>query len=337
MLYAHATRIADAWSPDVERILLPAKEYPEETFDVRVAPESTAALGYAVGGPRRRMWVAARRATGAAWTLERPGELIYDARWDSDGNIAHVLGNVISRVLLARRLLRGELGSETEITVVLRTGASQMARTVYDLLKIPVLCTDDHVSGELVRVTPSSPYALYPGLFDLEFEGYVADTPERVFVSRTTGRTLENEEEVAEWLGARGFERLYFEDIPIPLQWSVMRNARTAVCLHGAAMASLVFSRRPALRVLELFSAGWVNAMYRLLVGVMRGRWCGVRGRITSQIVRDLEEHGEPERQMASPTHIDLETLELGLDYLQARAGADLDADPDALPAGAAG
>jgi hypothetical protein len=67
--------------------------------------------------------------------------------------------------------------------------------------------------------------------------------------------------------------------------------------------------------VIEVFGAGYSVDMYRRYAAVMNGHWCGVRGQITPEIIRDLDMKSEARAHQASSFRIDPETLEMALEY----------------------
>src|SRR5205823_2872603 len=123
---------------------------------------------------------------------------------------------------------------------------------------------------------------------------------------------LLNEAEAEGVLQKYGFHKVYFEDIPMAEQWSIARNARVVVGLHGAALASLVFNRR-GVTLVELFHPGYVVDMYRHLCNAVGGTWVGITGQMPPNLIRDLDEKGDARSFAAASTRIAPETLELAL------------------------
>lgn len=81
-----------------------------------------------------------------------------------------------------------------------------------------------------------------------------APTPSRVFISRARSRRrkIANEDEVAAFLAARGFERVFMEELGFVDQVRIMQAADIVVSQHGAGLTNLIFMRAGA-KVLELF------------------------------------------------------------------------------------
>jgi hypothetical protein len=306
-IFTYPTRLADCWTPAIQEIHIPAHQVTRAEIPIHVREASTCLLAI-----RQKTF-----AKAVYNKLLRPIRIddghIYDARYETDANIAHILDNVASAVLAIRR-------SCPKITVVLRARASQMAKKAYGLLNIPVLCTDAQVIGKLIvlKGPGRSQFfgdGMYSSLFDdMSFEGYQQTTPERVFISRRGTRTLVNETEVEETLTGYNFTKVYFEDLPLSVQWSTGRNAKMIVGIHGAGLFSgLLFNRNTA-KVVELFHPGYVVNTYRNLTNAIGGTWCGVTGQLPPDIVRRLDYDGDSRYFASQATRIDVAALKLALE-----------------------
>lgn len=287
-------------------INLPAYQLDRPEIEVTVRQGSTRSLGIKNRNIYKRIY------KRLAAPIQMDEEYIYDSRYETDGNIAHILTTVAPALLVAKKMC-------PRITVVLRANASTMATNAYKLLGFPVLCTNKDVYGKLILAT-SGTDGVYEGLYsslfgDLAFEGLNKQTPERVFISRKGTRRLINENEVEQTLQEYGFEKFYFEDIPISEQWSLAKNAKLIVGLHGAALSSLVFNRN-AVKVVELFHPGYVVNMYRHITNAVGGTWCGVTGQLPASVIRELDFKQKARSFALSPTRIDTTSLCMALEYL---------------------
>jgi len=90
-------------------------------------------------------------------------------------------------------------------------------------------------------------------------------------------RRLVNEEEIAERLGAIGFERFVAADDNHPEQIARFRAARRVVAVHGAGLANLLFCR-PGAQVVEIFPENAVKSTYWWLCKVLDLEHCPVIG-----------------------------------------------------------
>ena len=315
-IYAHPTRLISAWNPMPMQIHLP------ETLQKPPQIEITIASGVSHNPSPQSFKHRIQRVLVEPFTnhqsapLELPETYLYDHRYDTDANIAHILTNAATRLLTTQ----AQFPELPPVTVVLRSKAVPMARRAYELLGIPVLCTDRAVQGQLVSVSESSQGAYewnYGQLFGQHcFSGYSPDTPERVFIARKGDRSLLNEADVEALLAQYGFVKFYYEDIPLQQQWSISKNAKVVVGIHGAALSSLVFNTN-RVKLLELFHPGYVVDMYRNLVVAVGGTWTGVIGQLHPEVVRELDFKQQARSFARARARIDLDCLRMGLENLE--------------------
>jgi capsular polysaccharide biosynthesis protein len=306
-MFTYPTRLIDAWEPNIMEINLPAYELKPPDIEITVHQGSTQSLGIESHNIYKRLY------KKFSAPIQMDEEYIYDSRFETDGNIAHILGCVAVKLLLAQKIC-------PKITAILKENPTKMALTAYKILGFPVLCTDKDVQGKLVLTSdPSDKHyeQFYSSLFgQLSFEGYKSKTPERIFISRKGSRCLINENEIEQTLKEYGFEKFYFEDIPISEQWSVTRNAKVVVGMHGAALKSLVFNSN-SVKVLELFHPGYVVDVYRQDTNAVGGTWCGVTGQLPDNIIKELDYKKKARSFALSSTKIDITSLRMALEYLE--------------------
>jgi hypothetical protein len=306
-MFTYPTRLASAWKPGILEINCPGYTLERAPIALASRQGSTEALGIKHGRSFRRAF------RKVAEPLKVEDGWVCDARYETDGNIAHLLTVVAPPPLAAR-----DVAPRT--TVVLRAKATGMAQAAYKLLGFEIVCTDREVEGNLLMAASGAQGTFeghYRAMFGaLPFEGYREGTPERVFISRRGPRSLVNEPEVHGLLEKYGYHKVYFEDIPMAEQWSWARNARVVVALHGAALASLVFNRR-GVKLIELFHPGYVVDMYRHLVNAVGGSWVGITGQMPPNLIRDLDEKGDARSFAAASPRIAPETLELALRHME--------------------
>jgi capsular polysaccharide biosynthesis protein len=305
-MFTYPTRLAGAWKPEILEINLPEYQLKRPDVEISIRQESTRTI------PKHTSNFYQKTYRKFAAPMQVDGEYLLDSRYETDGNIAHIMTGVVPRLLAAKKIC-------DRVTVVLRSNASNMGKNVYKLLGASLLCTDKDINGKLVLANDQHPgayEAFYTNLFgELAFEGLNPDTPEKVFISRKGTRSLINESEVEQTLQARGFKKFYFEDIPISEQWSVTRNAKVIVGMHGAALSSLVFNRNKV-KLLELFHPGYVVDMYRNMASAVGGSWCGVSGQITEDVIGKLDFKQDARAFALTRTKIDINSLQMALEYL---------------------
>jgi Glycosyltransferase 61 len=93
--------------------------------------------------------------------------------------------------------------------------------------------------------------------------------PKRIYVSRRDAkiRYVANEAELLDVLTQFGFETLTMSDLSLADQINVFRNAECIVGPHGAAFASLAFSK-PRSIFIEFFCRGHWNPAYNRISGI---------------------------------------------------------------------
>lgn len=336
-LFAHASRIADAWTPMPEIVWLPSRQVSEGNISISIRSGNTRELGIPFRSKNLKRIINHRK------TLQLGTKLVFDARFQTDKNIAHQFNAVVGPVLLARRELSVALGYETEITVILRDGAAGYSQAIYRYLGIPLLTTDAQVEAQLVQVDDQcvsthqngrmisaggskaiialTPEVVTRAKLLLSDPG---NMPEKIFISRRGSRSLINDSEITRILAERGFQKFYFEDEPYERQILLCRHAKVIVAIHGAAMSYISLNRNglckpmgdlSGLRIIELFGPGYSVDHYRRDASVLNAHWCGVRGQITADVIRDLDEHNMPRRHQATSFRIDPLSLEMALEY----------------------
>ena len=330
LMFCFPTRLASTFAASIERVLLPEERIPACQVEINVASRVTA-VPKRFGTWKGKVYKALTRRLGKKAETNYSDKFVFDARFDTHKNIAHILDNVATPVLLARKVLREHFQKEIDIHVILRSEASshRMPMVVYPLLGIPIITTDNDVRGEVVTVSHRKIHAIKPQIFDLEFQDCDKLAFEKVFIPRRGKRKLSNNDEVTAFLEERGFKTCYFEDYSIAEQWSIARNAKVVVALHGAALSSLAFSRvglglnsRPnsGVKVVEIMSAGWIQPLFRRVVGPVNGKWCSVRGQITPEVVEAVDFSGRKPQAMKAPFKnsfkVDCQTIQMALDYV---------------------
>jgi len=305
-MFTYPTRLGSAWKPDIMEINLPAYEVKKPDIEVKIHQESTRSIANNSGNIYQKIY------RKLAAPIQIDGEYILDSRYETDGNIAHILTGVAPRLLAAKKIC-------DRVTLILRSNATNMGKNVYKLLGASIICTDKDINGKLILADdhyPCSYEGCYPTLFhDLVFEGFNPQTPDKVFISRKGTRNLINESEVEQTLQAYGFQKYYFEDIPISEQWSIARNAKIVVAMHGAALSSLVFNRNKV-KLIELFHPGYVVNMYRHMANAMGGTWSAVSGEITKDVIEELDVKEKARAFALTRTRIDINSLRMALEYM---------------------
>lgn len=327
MMFAYPTRLADLYTPDVERIYLPGHNSADVDVTISVRTGDT--------GPRParslklKAYQGVQKVMGLISTLDCKDKFIFDCRFDTDKNIAHVIDHTILPVLFAQKTLSEHLGEEVEIHVVLREKASNLARRVYEAVGIPAIYTDDNVTGKIVDVSTNELYSTIPELFNLDLGDQ--DSPDLIFVPRRGDRSIINNDEITNFLEQKGFVTYYFEKFTPREQWKIMRHAKVIVIVHGAASAHMSFNRVGldrcteafgGVKILEIFSPAFVLRGRRYLAPILNGKWCAVRGQVTPEFLNniDFKDWGNELSPLLGPIKkpfkVDVNSVAMALEYL---------------------
>ena len=108
-----------------------------------------------------------------------------------------------------------------------------------------------------------------------------------VYVSRrkATQRRVVNEDEILEQvLMPRGFHAFMLEDMTLPEQMALFRQAKAIVGAHGAGFSNAIFSRGAPL--LELFEPGYLNACFYRLACAMNAPYALLLGESVGTDIR---------------------------------------------------
>ena len=338
--FAHSTRMADSWRPIPEEVVQPEMIVGPAEMQVKVFDSSTKQLNNA------RRTKNPLKMLHRTQTMDLSGRFVYDARYEVETNVGHYIVDTIPKILAARSAISEDLGKDIAIHAVLREGSSKLSLDIFANFGIPVVSTEADVVGRIVMTSEVVPrtssncssFVSGPGItmvgklremyssFREQSLDRKAGGPEKIFVSRKSSRTIENEAEIMSLLKTHGFERYYFEtgELSVIEQWRIMSGAREIVAIHGAGLTPLIFNTHglaqprgdlSGLRIVEVHGAGYFVDFNRRLAAVMNAHWCGVRGRITPEIVRDLDDRGGGRVHQSSSFRVDPQALELALKY----------------------
>ncbi len=306
--FTYPTRLAHAWEPRILEIAHAAERLQRRSIEFSVCPDSTRSLNISVRNPYKRLY------RKFATPIQYRDGYLFDTRYEVDGNIAHILGCIAIKALVARSQF-------PNLTLILRENPHRMAIEAYKLLGFPVICTNRNVEGNLVVMSDQNDEPDFEPFYRTEFgqfgfEGYKSGTPERVFLARRGTRSIVNEGEIDQLLSNYGFEKLYFEDFSMAEQWSIARNAKVVVGVHGAALKNLVFNTQ-GVKLVELFHPGYVVDIYRRDNAVSGGRWCGVTGQFPDSIIRKLDTEGDARSFALSRLTIHPDSLRRAIEDLE--------------------
>ena len=231
-----------------------------------------------------------------------PGRWIFDARHRTPENWAHFLNNYVPLIFC----LAAQAGYDPgDAAVLLPAKTPGYIQDAARLLGIEALLTDETISGEGIAFDvspwtalrtaradwmrlPKAQEALAAALAEPASEGL----PKRFFLSRRDSRTIENEAVIASLLEAKGFMRVFAEDLSAADQIRLFQGAEAIVAVHGAGLAPLLFcagGRGPE-HLIEILPCGHMTDVYRVMAAQVGCGWIGVRGRIKPEYVQPAYE-----------------------------------------------
>lgn len=124
----------------------------------------------------------------------------------------------------------------------------------------------DHVAPIMNRIVTMA--------HEIAYEEGVA-LPKSIYISRSVARRrmMENEEQVHKAMEDRGVTVLHFENLPIWHQIAIASNAQTIIAPHGAGLAHLITSIRPAtvIEILPINDVAYVLRWNYARVSQLRG------------------------------------------------------------------
>lgn len=355
MIFSHPTALGDTLRPAIERIFMP-EEY-LHPLQIRIDVTSGQTGPRKWGSKRWKLYKKLYTMVKGVQVLDCAEKFLFDGRSELDTNIGHVIENLAAPALLAKQMLSKRLGHDIDVHVILKERAPNLAREVFQTLNIPVIYTDDSVYGEVISIWVARPdaaastekpefspiinekpvaeldsklYNVHAALFnETEFLGSEPLEAEKIFIPRRGSRCLSNNDEVIQFLEGKGFKTYYFEDLTCAQKWSITRDVKVVVAVHGAALSHMAFNRlglqnssQPGsgVKVVELYSPGWASRWaHRRHISGLNGQWCGVRGQVTPEFLSIVDFSELPSgavRPSQNSFKVDCESIQMALDYL---------------------
>ena len=282
------THLLDCWDPQLEWIRVPRILFQPQEFYASL-------IRYSVS---RNI---ASRSFLRKYRMKTPLEisgLYHDIRMLGPENIAHaMIGGVVG--VLACQSAAKTLGIDAPITAILPANTAVYVKELYQLLGIPVLTTDRPLIGDRFE-SNFNPRAFFglakqllPRMLIEKLEADSGRLPKRIYLARRGSRSVRNANEIESLLVAKGFTKIYPEQLSVLEQIRLLWHADAVIGVHGAAIAALLFRALKTdshpFYLMELFGPGYIVTLYRHLVAEIGGDWIGIRGRVTPQVIEDLD------------------------------------------------
>ncbi|MFW5881332.1 MAG: glycosyltransferase family 61 protein [Roseicyclus sp.] len=196
----------------------------------------------------------------AVWILER----VHD-------NHSHWLTAHLPKLLLLRRM--GELDNVLLPATLTRTQAASLKLLGLDPDRFPRFDESRPLKVAdltLVQTDRFRPDLLAPVRDALAPRLPRAARSRRIYVSRARARfrRLRNEDEILPMLEARGFERVFLEEMDFEAQVELMRRAEAVVAPHGAGLTNVMFCAEGT-HVVEIASPRFPNPNFYAVASAM--------------------------------------------------------------------
>ncbi|HXG80435.1 MAG TPA: glycosyltransferase family 61 protein [Sphingomicrobium sp.] len=321
------TRLVDSWTPAPEMVRMPPILLQEGKLILSIAQGVSKAPTQSL---RRRVHNLVHRAPKVLHGA--PGTAYFDARFDGLHNFSHMFFLVGPLGLLARKFCREDAGIGN-FAVVVRSTARDFAVEALRTLNLDVIRSDADLHGMTVRIEEQGRYLPLRLLGDLLPAGLAQKiqagppTPPKIYLARRGTRSIVNAEEIDPIIERFGYRKIYLEDLPILEQIRTVALASEIVAVHGAALGPLAWRTilpPSRLKLVEIFSPGYIVSLYREIAALLGGDWIGVRGRHSPEFVRDLDQRGQARSHEAAPIDVDPEALRLAIDYSEQGRTGDL-------------
>ncbi|HRA87250.1 MAG TPA: glycosyltransferase family 61 protein [Planctomycetaceae bacterium] len=296
------THLLDCWDPQIEWIRVPGILFSSQEFHASVIRDSVSQDCTSKSQLRNRR--------GTSEEPLKVNGLYHDVRQHGGENFAHaILDGAVSS--LACQSAARALGIDESVTAIIPANSAPYVREVYKLIGVPTLTTSRTVRGQRMRTNFNTlaniglAKQLLPAFLTEKLEADGARLPKCVYLARRGGRCVRNADKIDSLLFQKGFTKIYPEQLPVIDQIRLLWHADAVIGVHGAALAALLFralktDSRPFC-LIELFGPGYIVTLYRHLVAEIGGDWVGVRGRVTRQVVDDLDtKHQQGFRRIVS-------------------------------------
>lgn len=312
------TRMVDSWTPMPEFIRMPPILLEDGRLTLSISEGVSKAPRQSL---RRRLHNLMNRAPSVMQGA--PGTAYFDARFDGLHNFSHMFFIVGPLGLLAKKFWR-EKAKIDQFAVVVRSTARPFAIEALRELGLEVVATDADLFGTTVRVEQQGRYPalrcldqlLPPDLAERIQAG--PKTPEKIYLARRGNRSIINAEEIDPIIESFGYQKIYLEELPVLEQIRHVALATQILAVHGAALGPLACRTilpPKSLKLIEIFSPGYIVSLYREMASLVGGDWIGVRGRHKPGIVRDLDQEGRARSHETDSIDLDPEALRIAIEH----------------------
>ncbi len=240
-------------------------------------------------------------------------DIVFDTRFDTNANIAHVIQHQIGPALLALK----ELGLEdrsSDLTFIVHDNIPQYALNLFHVLGFKTyMSTFDKVQGNILEVDPIPANRLTIVSEVLRNHanslGIISDVTKnagKLFLARKGRRSLNNLAAAEKILNQNEYETIYPEELKLEDQISTIASAKAIFALHGAAIAFGMF-RSPDYQglLIEAFPSCFSTNWARVIAHEAGDIWLGCQGDITADDVDNIIGQSHAHKREAENYHIE--------------------------------
>lgn len=296
VIFSYPSRLIDRAVDYIEEILLPEAKTQEGRLEIELSDQPTVSNNRDPAGLKKRA-MAYIPGAEISKPLLLEDRVTIDLRYRFPGNWAHALTNHLPLASLIANLLDLEA---KDITLIFPKNISPQILLIFNLCGYPTINTDRPVVSRNCRYNLSPWISIRGGRTSIIRDCLNSEalfkkihvpenTLRKIFISRRSTRTVINEEDVEKYLTNLGFVKVYMEDYSGLEQLSLIFHAQSIVAVHGAALGPQIFrvlSGQPY-QLLEIFSPAHITDVYRVISHQTNGQWCGIRGKVWPELVRD--------------------------------------------------
>jgi Glycosyltransferase 61 len=319
-LIGASTRAIDRFVPDVERIFQPAREHIGGTIHFHLGQQPGLIRARSAGTRKLRL----RNFIHQPRLIALGDRILFDVRADNYFNWSHQVNFFLTLALAARSHV------DEPVTIVLPSRMPRVALDLYQQFGFDVVSTDGPVKGRNFHwevsdrqvVSSGRPQLIAPFMSRHDEDPAVFpsfDLPAKVFLARRGTRSLLNEGEIEELLAQDGFSKVYAEDLSVPQQFALFRQAEHVVAIHGAGLAPLEYRSpsKPGMRLIELAPPGIMTRWFGIMCEQVGGKYIAVRGRLKPEYVSDFYAPTFSEKYCNDDFEIDPKSLEVALEMIE--------------------
>jgi capsular polysaccharide biosynthesis protein len=264
-------------------------------------------------------------------TVVMENVILFDCRFNSPNNWAQFqLYHLISFYFCIDSMLL----KPSDVKLVLPKNINKNVLELLDLLGQEYLITNATIQAKFLTFDKSKILDLVPIRRQL-IEKYALNSlmkadekpnfliNEKIFISRRKTRALINEQEVSECLKNLGYKTIYAEDYSAREQHLIIRNAKSIVAIHGAALGPLAYTPLNCCleHVIELMPVGHTVYPFRDTCYFNGIYWIGVRGKMKESYIKHIYNIKKPFLKYSLDSFaIDTQSLEQALSFANSKA-----------------